>query len=448
MPTHSEMRDTTQDSFDFVRGDATGLAIPAHAEALRVGGGAFLTEAFRAFGRLGMDNRISRITRITPCPGGSTGSKLFVSVEYEKPEFGATNDLFVKFSRDFTDPLRDRGKHEMESEIRFAALSRLQGFPIDVPKAFFADYHHESQTGLLITEVIGFGKGRIEPQREKCMDHLIVDPLLYYRAILRSLARIAAAHKSGLLAGEVDIVFPFDRDAAANSDPIPWTKQQLQQRIARYAEFALACPQLMPDALRLTEFWARFEREALRFLEYEYAIKRFLQDDGRYVALCHWNANIDNAWFWRDEESALHCGLMDWGRVRQLNLAFAIWGSLNAAPHWLWDEHLDELLAFFVDELHRHGGPLLDAGRLKLYMDMYIATMGLTWLIEAPMRILHYLPEAARATGPMDPLFLDCERARNQRHVSTLFLSLWERHGFGRSLDHVLASQNGGSSRG
>jgi hypothetical protein len=36
----------------FARGDATGLAIPAHGEALRASGEAFLTEAFRAFGSL------------------------------------------------------------------------------------------------------------------------------------------------------------------------------------------------------------------------------------------------------------------------------------------------------------------------------------------------------------------------------------------------------------
>jgi hypothetical protein len=425
----------------FVRGDFTGLAVPAHPDALASGGAGFLTEAFRAFGALASDNRVARIAQITPCYGGSTGTKLFISVEYEKSDAGLHTELFVKFSRDFTDALRDRGKHEMESEIRFAALSRLAGFPIDVPRAYFADYHHDSQTGLLITEVIGFGEGPIEPQHEKCMDHLIDDPLPYYRAILSALARIAAAHRSGALTDDVETLFPFDPDVAARADPIPWTAEEMRERIVRYAKFARTCPQLMPESARSLAFWAKLEREAPRFLEHEATIKRFLQEDPNYVALCHWNANIDNGWFWRDEAGALHCGLMDWGRVRQLNLAFALWGSLNSAPHWVWEDHLDELLSFFVAELRRHGGPSLDRGRLKLYMDMYVATMGLAWLIEAPMRILRYLPEAAETTGPLDPRLLACERARNQRHVSTLFLSLWERHDFDRSLDQLLCHQ-------
>jgi hypothetical protein len=420
---------------DFVRGDAMGLAIPAHGAALREAGAGFLTEAFRKFGAIGPGNRVARIDRIEDCPGGSTGSKLFLSVAYDGTEPGLHRELFVKFSRDFGDALRDRGKYEMESEVRFAALSRLPGFPIRVPRAYFADYHQASQTGLLITERIAFGEGGIEVQREKCMDHLLDDPLAYYRAVLKALARIAAAHKSGLLAGEVETLFPYDPASAAAADPIPWSEDELRRVIARYALFADECPQLMPECAHERGFWAKLEREAMDFLRQEAAIKRWLQADRDYIALCHWNANIDNAWFWRGEAGELDCGLMDWGRVRQLNLAFAVWGCLLSAPVWLWDDHLDELLALFVDELARHSGPRLDPGRLKLSMDMYVATMGLALLMEAPMRIRRYLPDAAAVTGPLDPRLLANERARNQRQISALFLHLWDRHGFGRVLE-------------
>jgi hypothetical protein len=150
-----------------VPGDATGLAIPAHGEALRVAGEAFLTEAFRSFGSLSQDNRIVRITRCEPFFGGNSGQKLLLSVEYAHAEPGLHTDLFVKFSRDFTDAFRDRRRHELEAEVRFAALSRLPNFPINVPAACFADFHRESGTGLLITQRIAFGGGGIEPLR--CM---------------------------------------------------------------------------------------------------------------------------------------------------------------------------------------------------------------------------------------------------------------------------------------
>lgn len=424
---------------DFVRGDATGIPIPAHSEALRTGGETFLTEAFRAFGSLSSGNRIARITRFEVCAGGSTGQKLFLSVEFEQPEPGLHPDLFVKFSRDFSDAIRDdRGKHEMETEVRFAALSRLPGFPITVPVAYFADYHHESRSGILITQRIAFGTGGIEPHRQKCLDHELAEPLAYYRVILKSLARIAAAHKSGRLSSDIATRFPFDPAAAAASNPIPFDKWQLRQLVARYADFAAKCPQLLPANIASPSFIAKLDREVVRFLEYEATIKRFLQGNPDFIALIHWNAHIDNAWFWRDASGALDCGLMDWGHVDQMNVAFALWGSLSAAPLEIWDRHLEELLILFVGELHERGGPRLDVAELQLHLQLYVAMMGVSYFIESPSRILFRLPEAAVASGPLDPVFRKSETARNQLHIMTAALNLWQTHDFGASLDRVL----------
>lgn len=422
----------------YVRGDATGLSMPAHAEALQAAGADFLTEAFRTFGSLSAGNRITRITRCEPCPGGSTGHKLFLSVEYEHAEPGLHADLFVKFSRDFSDPIRDRGRHELESEVRFAALSRHPAFPIDVPVSYFADYHRESGTGMLITSQVAFGRDGIEAHRPKCPDPEQLVPLEYYRTILKALARLAATHKSGLLSPEAEAAFPFDPEAAVAADKIPWNERELRELVARYADLAARAPQLFPAHLTAADFIARFEQQALRVLEHEAAIKRFLHADPDFIALCHWNANIDNAWFWRDTEGTLHCGLLDWGRVRQLNLAYPLWGCLCAAPLDVWDRHLDELLALFTSELHKHGGPLLDSAELRLHLQLYVATMGLAGMLIAPERILLRLPEAVHASGPSDPVFRKSEQARNFLHIYTNFLNLWHTHDFGASLDRWL----------
>ena len=245
------MRPAVPPAMDHVRGDATGLAIPAHGEALRAGGEAFLTRAFRAFGSLPADNGIARIRRFEPCPGGSTGKKFFLSVEYTRPEPSLHTELFVKFSRDFSDARRDAGRHEMEYEARFAALSRLPGFPILVPAAYFADYHHDSGTGMLITQRIAFGEGGIEPHRRKCFDHEIADPLPYYRVIVTALARLAAAHKAGRLAPDIAERFPF-QPGAAGGDPILYSDEELRAVLAQGADFAARGPQLLPAEVRLS----------------------------------------------------------------------------------------------------------------------------------------------------------------------------------------------------
>lgn len=132
---------------DWVPGDILGLQLPAHAEALRSGGETFLTQAFRASGALAADNRVIGITQFKEWLGGGTGSKLLLSVAYERPAPNLPTELFVKFSRNFTDPIRDRAKHHMEPEVRLAALSRSPAFPIAVPICLYADFHRESGRG-------------------------------------------------------------------------------------------------------------------------------------------------------------------------------------------------------------------------------------------------------------------------------------------------------------
>jgi hypothetical protein len=425
---------------DFVRGDATGLLVPAHPEALRSGGEAWLTEAFHAFGSLPVDNRVARITRIEPCPGGSTGQKLFLSVEYARPSPQLHTELFVKFSRDFGDQVRDdRGKHEMEGEVRLAAVSRLAAFPVEVPTAYFADHHHESCTGVLITQRIAFGVDGVEPHRPKCMDHELDRPIDHYRALVTALARLAAAHQSGRLAVDVDALFPFDPEAAAAKNRIAYGEAQLRARVAQFADFAQRCPQLFPAHVVTPAVFASLDREVGRFAAHQATINRFQQSDPDFIALCHWNANIDNAWFRRDASGALHCGLMDWGHAGQLNLAFALWGCLSGAGLEIWDHHLDELLALFVGELAENGGPALELAELRLHLDLYVAMMGLSYFLDSPARILFRLPEAVGASGPRDPMFRTNDTARNQLHISTVFLNLWRTHDLPASLERVLA---------
>jgi hypothetical protein len=67
----------------------------------------FLTNAFRAAGALAADNRVSEITQFEECPGRSTGRKLLLSVDYEKPAPNLFNRPFMKFSRDFDDAIRE-----------------------------------------------------------------------------------------------------------------------------------------------------------------------------------------------------------------------------------------------------------------------------------------------------------------------------------------------------
>lgn len=433
MMTHTTILDT-------VTGDATALAFPAHPRALVEAGADFLTRAFQAFGSLPPDNRVTRIVSAAPCPGGSTGQKLFLTVAYLHPGPGLHTDLFVKFSRDFTDATRDdRGKYEMAAEVHIAEMSRLPAFPVAVPHVYFADYHAASHTGLMITRSIPFGSEGIEPHHPKCMDHEIAAPHEHYRVIVTALARIAGAHRAGRLSPAAETLFPYDRAQAVESVRIRRSGAQLRQDIADYAEFAAAHPQLVPDHLRTPGFLAKLERQGLRFHAHQDEVARFLQSDPQLIALCHWNANIDNAWFWRDGDGALQCGLLDWGHAGQMNLAFALWGSLSAAHHDVWRSHFGHLVDTFLGTLAEHGGPRIPKDGLHLHVLAYAGLMGLGYFLESPARILQRFPDVAAATGPQDPVFRGQDTARNQLHILTVFLELWFRNDFDAALDRILA---------
>ncbi|WP_297495281.1 hypothetical protein [Acidocella sp.] len=421
----------------WVEGDATHLPIPAHMRALREGGTGFLTAAFHVGGVLAADNEVASITRLEECPGGSTGTKVFLSVTYAKPpglrQGGLPEDLFVKFSRDFDNPIRDRGRDQLEAEVRFAGISRHPTFPIRVPQSLFGDYHRASGTGLLITERIAFGSGAIERHHEKCLDYELTDALAHYRCVLTANACLAGAHKSGRLGRGIDTVFPFDKASAIASDPIRYDARQLRNRIARIASFSSDFPRLLPASIAAPDFLARLAEEMPLFLERQRDIKHFLVSDPDLIALCHWNANIDNAWFWRDA-GGLHCGLLDWGRVGQMSLALALWGTLSAAEPEMLDAHLDTLLTLFLRTYAARGGPEIRLARLHDHLFLTIATMGMAWLLDAPPIIRAQIPDLTPAHDRFDIRFKANEAARTQLHMLTNVLALWDTRHFGERL--------------
>lgn len=427
---------------DWIRGDALGIDLPAHATALEVGGVDFLTRAFHAAGSLPRDNRVSEITECREVEGGSTGRKLVLTVAYEKPSASLHTDLFVKFSRDFDDSLRDRGKFQMELEVLFALVSREPAFPIAVPTCYYADFHHASGTGILITERIPFGRNGIEPHYAKCLDYQMPEPLAHYRALVRALAQLAGTHKAGLLSDRVDRYFPFDPQKLAVSARGPYNPEQIGERVQQYIDFAGQYPQLVPEHLRDTRFFARLQHEAPRFQSLLREANRTLQGDPAMIALCHWNAHIDNAWFWHDGGGHLQCGLMDWGNVSQMNVAMALWGCLSGAEVSLWNDHLDALLQLFIDEFGASGGPAIELATLKQHLTIYVAMMGLAWMLDVPNLTLVKIPGLAAVADRFDPVIADDERARTQLSILTVFLNLWHQQDMQAIIDHLEGMQH------
>nr|WP_234783577.1 hypothetical protein [Mycolicibacterium celeriflavum] len=402
------------------------MTFPAHAEALRKAGTGFLTEAFRAYGAMAPDNEVVAIDELEDVSGGSTGRKAVLTVRYARPDTVARTDLFVKFSRDFDDAVRDVGRNQMESETYFAALTCAPGFPIAVPATLFADFHRESGTGLMISERIAFGEGNIEPQYHKCLDYEMPDQVAHYRALLTAVARLAGTERSGRLPADLLAQFPVDLQAATVGQRPTFTAEQLDRRLGRLTDFVARHPGLFAENLRSARFLASLTVEAPALIRQEAVVWRQLADDADYLALCHWNANVDNAWFWHDAGGELRCGLMDWGCVSRMNVAMAIWGSLSAAETSLWDTYFDELLEMFCREMGASGGPVLSRETIERHLVLYAALMGVTWLLDVPALIRKRVPDAGPHTTRTDPRIKDDEAVRAPLQMLTNVLNLWE----------------------
>lgn len=408
-----------------VPGDRFGLDFPTSIDNLLEQGAEFLTAAFRACAALDADNRVVGIDDAQEFVAGGMGRKLLLRVRYARPQPDLHSELFVKFPRDFGDPLRELFSPLMRAEIDFALLSRQPGFPVEVPRCYFADFHADSASGLLITERIGFGQGGIEPPHDKCQDYELDDPLAHYQALTLALARIAGAHKAGQLGPGLDSHYP-PPNPEFTKDRIPYSPTELADKLEKLHNFVERVPQLFPPHLRSRAFLDAFAREAPLFLEHEQRIRRFLASREDYIALCHWNANVDNAWFQRDAAGQLQAGLLDWGSVGQMNLAQAMFGMLCAAETEFLDAHRRDLLHLFVEEYRHSGGPRIEVETLELCLDLAIALLGIAWMLDAPSLIEAQLTDVETLADRHDPRLRSDFLARAQLHLLSVFLHEWQ----------------------
>jgi hypothetical protein len=408
-----------------VIGDQLGISFPTTIEPLFELGANFLTKAFHATGTMANDNRVTAVTSAKEFYGGGMGRKLLLTVQYERPDAGLHTHLFVKFPRNFGDPLRDLFGPLMEPEVRFALLSRRDGFPIAVPKCYFADYNAETVSGILVTERIAYGEGAIEARHEKCLDYQLRDPLEHYRALTRAMGRLAGFHKAGKFGVDTDRQFPFDANKIDVGARIPYTPQELKGKLDKLKTFAREYPQLVPGPIGSTDFLQRFSQEALLVLEQELHFRQYLNGKTDYIALCHWNMNLDNAWFWSDTAGELHAGLLDWGSVGQMNVAQGFYGMMCAAEADLLNAHRRGLLSLFVDEYTRAGGPVIQVDELAFQVKLSVALLGIAWILDAPTLVEGQIPDLHTVRDRYDPKIKDNFLARAQLHLLTVLLNEW-----------------------
>lgn len=407
---------------DMVRGDETGVAFPSTIESLTKQGPEFLTRAFRAVGTLSADNRVTAIARAEEFIGGGMGRKLLLDLEYARDE-DLGRELFVKFPLDEGHPQRADFTWPMQAEARLYLLSLRCPLPVAVPRTYFADFNQEQMCGIVITERVAYGQNGIEPRIDKCEDYLLDNQYERYRAVARANAALAGAFRVGSTETGVGKIFPFPGLHQVSGERLPYSQTEIDQRIAKLREYAKNAPQLLPKNFASEDFLDRFEHEARLVLENQDRIFGHLNSATEFIGLSHWNINIDNAWFWRDDRAELKVGFLDWGSAQQMNIARGFWGMICAAEIELIDAHRTDLMSAAVESYREAGGPAITPEGFEFMYRLTAAVDAFYWMINAPIIVEMHLPNYAEMADRHDPRLHNTFLARAQSHILTVMLN-------------------------
>jgi len=94
-----------------------------------------------------------------------------------------------------------------------------------------------------------------------------------------------------------------------------------------------------------------------------------------YFTLVHPNAQVDNAWYWRETDGTVKCGLLDWGGASCGSMASCIGNGWIGMETEVADEHEEKLVKVFIDEYEKVTGFRLDFDDLYMHIKLAHATV-------------------------------------------------------------------------
>jgi len=129
-------------------------------------------------------------------------------------------------------------------------------------------------------------------------------------------------------------------------------------------------PHTFPKELTEKAHTDKFFKEAGEMSMYCAEMQLYLTCMPEYFSLVHPNAQVDNAWYWRDPEGTLQCGLLDWGGVSHGTIPNCLANGWMGAEAEVMDEHETKLIRFFIDEYEKVTGEKLDFDDVHMHVKL------------------------------------------------------------------------------
>eukprot|EP00408_Alexandrium_pacificum_P033571 CAMPEP_0171273774 /NCGR_PEP_ID=MMETSP0790-20130122/62467_1 /TAXON_ID=2925 /ORGANISM="Alexandrium catenella, Strain OF101" /LENGTH=413 /DNA_ID=CAMNT_0011742791 /DNA_START=16 /DNA_END=1254 /DNA_ORIENTATION=- len=348
-------------------------------------GAPWLTKAFHKSGVLPKSNSVTKILNGREFVGGGAGLKAIITVEYRKDEPYLHKELFIKL------PHKPGGSdryyvsvmwgHDRPETVFNIWLEK--SVPFKVPKFYFGDICASTTNYILITENIQWGPagkmefkaGEFEMAYDKYLDYkqLPNEGRDHYTLACQALGKMAGYHKVGKLHPQVNDMFPMPEPCWGIPPGIPGGDRKMDigkadQLIRFITETA---KRVFPDEIKDPGFLEKWKWDLMNYKNFEMEVNCYnmgggTPDPNAYVGLTHNNLQIDNAFFYHDDDNKLEIGLLDWGVLACSPLIGAVQGCISGASVEVLMEKRDDFLRAFIESYAENGGPTLDFDRFKM----------------------------------------------------------------------------------
>lgn len=414
-------------------GEYWGIRFPFTPTMLREMGPEWVTLAMHTAGSLPPDDTVTKFLDMSVhaedvtqqdaenAKWGGAGIKILLDVECKS---GAKIGLFIKMPHEYK-ATNERQKNSFGnggmmdwSEVTFYNVcgGRFGRLPFKSPKMYFCDMCRRTTNFINIVEKIPYARtgtmtvnpGEYYPAPEKYKDWALPNNgvELYY-AHTKAMAQFFAWHrKVRETSDQLERVFmpseqlkailgvheavaasgPYNsplRDSALgkflSTDPVTMQMAAGAGFPAHTAKGFLdmavdfiqnSCPQAFPPELLESKYFDKFKTEAEDMSKYCGDMNWYMSAIPEYFALCHPNAQVDNAFYWKSDAGEVQCGLLDWGGISHANIPTCLGNGWMGAEPEVMEEHEEKLIQLFVDEYEKVTGFRFDCEHLHMCMKL------------------------------------------------------------------------------
>ena len=194
------------------------------------------------------------------------------------------------------------------------------------------------------------------------------EPKEYYMALCRCGARMAGLAHQGCF-GDQEILGKYFENFGALPKEAYGMKvecsgqppNQLKTKIDGALSFMADTGKILFPSFCGTEaFQQKLRRTLMKLNAYMAEMNYWCHADKDYIVFTHNNLNVDNGYFWRNDEGQLELGVFDWASMGSKALGFKMWWWFYCSEFEDLTANMDSYLECCVSTLKEFGGPALD----------------------------------------------------------------------------------------